>query len=247
MPLKRPEIINGEIYHIVIKAIEDLNLFRGEKDYWRMIHDLFEFNNENPTLWVYRQHFEKRSRSIRSRSIYGIHNGKTKQIREPIIEILAFCLMPNHVHLLVRQIKEGGIVKFMRKLGAGYAGYYNKKYKRQGHLFQGRYRIVHIKTDEQLKTVFVYVHTNPVAIIVPNWKEKGIGKSQKLDEVIDFLEHRYKWSSYPDYIGIKNFPSLTNREFLGRIMGDIETRREFVNGWLQFKKELADLNQIGIE
>ncbi len=238
MPIKRPQLINRETYHIVIRAIEGFKLFRNEKDYFRMIHDLFEFNDENPTSSNYR-HISVNPNM--PRNVLGILGRRKRKL---LVEILAFCLMPNHVHLLVRQSREGGISKFMRKIGAGYGIYYNNKYKRSGHIFQGRYRIVHIKNQEQLKTVFVYIHTNPVSIIVPSWKEKGI---DNIEEAIKFLEEKYKWFSYPDYLQKKNFPSLTSREFLTKVMDESEGCRRFVEGWLRFKKELTDFKDITIE
>jgi len=241
MPIKRPQLVNGEIYHIVIRAIEVFKLFRDEKDYLRMVHDLFEFNDEDPVLSSYRNWIN------RARTVLATLSPKFRKKRKLLVEILAFCLMPNHVHLLVRQLREGGISKFMRKIGAGYGLYYNQKYKRSGHLFQGRYRIVHIKTEEQLKTVFVYIHTNPVAIIVPGWKEKGI-KGQDLQKLLKFLEN-YRWSSYPDYLEKQNFPSLTAREFLTKVMGGVKGCQKFVNSWLRFKKELKEtiLTEVAIE
>ncbi|MCK4354861.1 transposase [Candidatus Parcubacteria bacterium] len=241
MPVVRPPLVNGEIYHIVIHAVDPLKLFRDEKNYLRMVHDLFEFNNENPASWHYRQYYENRSRSIDK----GFKKIKVKEKRKLLVEILGFCLMPNHVHLLVRQVKDGGISKFMRKIGAGYGIYYNQKYQRKGHIFQGKYRIVHIRNEEQLKTVFVYIHTNPVALVFSKWKEQGI-RIKDLNKVIKFLED-YRWSSYSDYLQIKNFPSLTSREFLFKIMGGVKGCREFVNDWLQCKKELADYKYITIE
>jgi len=238
MPTKRPQLVNGEIYHIVIRAIEDLKLFRNEKDYFRMIHDLFEFNDDDPVSSTYRHGIIIKM----PRNVLGILSSRKK--RKMLVEILAFCLMPNHVHLLVKQLREGGISKFMRKIGAGYGLYYNQKYKRSGHLFKGRYKIVHIESQEQLKTVFVYIHTNPIAIIFPGWKEKGINN---LKRTINFLEEEYRWSSYPDYLGKKNFPSLTSREFLIKVMGEVRGCQEFVNSWLRFKKELANFNQVAIE
>jgi len=233
MPIKRPSIVTGEIYHIVIRAIEELKLFRDQRDYFRMIHDLFEFNDEKSTSSYYRQEQNLTRIVLRHKN------------RECLVEVLAFCLMPNHVHLLVKQLRDGGISKFMRKIGAGYGGYYNKKYHRSGHLFQGKYRIVHIKSDKQLITVFVYIHTNPVAILVPNWKEKGI-KGRELQKIIEFLEN-YQWSSYLDYLGNRNFPSLTVREFLLQIVGGAREGQRFVNDWLQFKKELADFPEVAFE
>ncbi|MCD6429536.1 transposase [bacterium] len=247
MPIKRPQIIKGEIYHVVSRAVEGVLLFKEEKDYFRMIHDLFEFNDENPTDWTYRQFYEKRSRSEDNEShSEECSEEKNKRKRKLLVAILAFCLMPNHMHLLVKQLQEKGISKFMRKIGAGYGLYYNKKYDRSGHLFQGRYRIVHVKSEAQLQTAFVYIHTNPVSLIVPNWREKGIPKDQ-LRKVIEFLEKKYRWSSYLDYLGKRNFPSLTSRDFLTRIMGGKEGCREYVNAWLEHKKELKDLEKIALE
>jgi putative transposase len=233
MPVKRPPLTNGDIYHIVIRAVDVLKLFRNEKDYLRMIHDLFVFNDENPTAWHYRQHYEKTPRSL---GFVKIKEEKNK--RKLLVEILAFCLMPNHVHLLVRQNVDGGISKFMRKIGAGYGIYYNEKYERKGHIFQGNYKIVRIENQKQLVIVFIYIHTNPVALISPRWKELGI-RIKDLNKVINFLE-TYRWSSYSDYLQIKNFPSLTSREFLFEMMGGVKGCRKFVDDWLQHKKELFE-------
>jgi putative transposase len=204
-----------------------------------MIHDLFEFNDENPVDWNYRHIIITKQTS--PRTVLGKLVERRK--RKLLVEILAFCLMPNHIHLLVRQLREGGISKFMRKIGAGYGLYYNQKYKRKGHIFGGRYKIVLIESNEQLKTIFVYIHSNPIAIVFPKWKEKGI---RNLKRAIKFLEN-YRWSSYLDYVGKKNFPSLTSREFLTKVMGEEGGCRRFVNEWLQFKKELAGFAEIAIE
>lgn len=238
MPTKRPPIVTGEIYHIVIRAVEGTKLFRDARDYFRMIHDLFEFNDKKCTSTYYRAR-QKLSGSDPA----SLDEERIK--RECLVQIMAFCLMTNHVHLLVKQLRDGGISKFMQKIGAGYGGYYNKKYERSGHLLQGKYRIVHVKDDKQLVTVFVYIHTNPVAILAPNWKEMGI-KGIELQKVIKFIED-FRWSSYADYLGNKNFPSVTSREFLLEAVGGIKEGRRFVNDWLQFKKELADFEQIAIE
>lgn len=243
MPIKRPPLVNGEIYHIVLRAIEGFKLFRDNRDFLRMIHDLFEFNDENQTSSNYRMQEIRGSDVTRSVLVTSL-----KEKRKTLVDILAFCLIPNHIHLLVRQLKDGGISKFMRKIGAGYGGYYNKRYQRKGRLFDGRYRVVHIRTDNQLKIVFVYVHTNPIAILFHNWKEKGI-EEKELQKVIKFLED-YRWSSYPDYLGKKNFPFLTSREFLIKEIGGMKEAQRFVNDWLQVKKELKEtstLREIGIE
>lgn len=212
-----------------------MEIFRNESDRYRAIFSLYEFN----TL----QSIEIRKQR-RRRRVAKTHGGQSSAARDLLVEILTFCFMPNHIHLLVRQLKDEGITKFMRKAGTGYASYFNKKYERKGHLFQGRFRAVHIKNEEQLKNVFVYIHTNPLSLIEPRWREEGI---RDLERAIEFLENDYRWSSYLDYRGKKNFPSLTQREFLLQIMGEEEGCQGLVEGWLRYKKELKDLGGVALE
>ena len=138
---------------------------------------------------------------------------------------MAFVFMPNHIHLLLRQLKPNGISIFMQKFGSGYASYFNKKYQRIGHLFQGKFKESHIMGDEYLRTVVTYIHMNPASIIEPGWKEAGIKKPLKM---IEFLE-KYRWSSYLDYIGKKNFPSVTERDFAQNVFGSSQKIKEFVD------------------
>lgn len=235
MPIKRPLLSNGEMYHIVIRAVDGLKIFRDEKDYFRMIHNLFEFNDDNPVGWKFRQDFNT------ARTVLGVLGEKIK--RKLLVNISAFCFMPNHLHLLLKQIKDGGISKFMRKIGAGYGMYYNKKYQRSGHVSQGRYRAVHIQDDKQLITVFVYIHANPISLIFPDWKERGISDTEKAMQFLD----NYRWSSWQDYLENKNFPSLTNREFLTETIGGPKVCRDLINDWFQYKKELPNFEEVAIE
>jgi len=235
MSVKRPQLVNGEIYHLVLRGVADSIIFKDKNDYYRGVFSLYEFNDTNPVLIRDRRRARLRAKK-KGREQFSAD-------RDMFVEILAFYFMPNHIHLLVRQIKNDGITQFMKKLGTGYATYFNKKYDRKGHLFQGRFGAVHIRTNEQLKTVFVYIHTNGISLIEPKWKEKGISNLKK---VIKFLEN-YKWSSYPDYLGKNNFPSVTKRDFLLKVMGGEKGCRNFVEGWVKYKKELKDFNKIAPE
>lgn len=234
MPIKRPQLVNNEIYHIVTRGVGNSLIFKDKNDYYRGIFSLYEFNTRESI--VIREKRKQRKASKANRELFS-------DSRELLVEILTFYLMPNHIHLLVRQIKDNGITQFMRKFGAGYAAYFNKKYDRKGHLFQGRFRAVHIKTDEQLKIVFVYIHTNGISLIEPKWKEKVI---ENPEEVIEFLEN-FKWSSYSDYIGRKNFPSLTKRDFLLDVMGEVEGCRDFINNWVRYKGEIKGFKDVELE
>jgi len=151
--------------------------------------------------------------------------------------------MPNHLHLLLRQLKDNGITKFMAKLGTGYGGYFNRKHDRKGYVFQNRFIAVYIKNDKQLKDVFTYIHTNPISLIESKWKEKGIQNSEK---VIRFLEN-YKWSSYQDYIGKKNFPSITEKDLILKMMGGEQGCKELVENWVKHKGEIKKFTKLALE
>jgi putative transposase len=239
MPYRREQFINGEIYHVVVKRIEDRPLFIDTDDYYRGIFSIYEFNDTKPVVIRDRRKARAEIKKLNRDPLSVIDN------RDHLVEILVFCFMPNHIHLLLRQLKEGGIIKFMNKFGAGYPAYFKQKHgeKRRGYFFQGRFTSVHIKTNEQLKTVFVYVHTNPLSLIEPDWKERGIKNPER---AIKFLED-YKWSSYPDYIGKKNFPSVTKREFVLETMDGRKGCKEFVEYWVRYKHEIKRFAELALE
>lgn len=251
MPSRRQQLINGEIYHIVIKRIGEELLLKDIDDYYRGIFSVYEFNNAKPV------EIRKRRKQIRAikkqfRKICGERVSadstefsiKIPDTREPLVEILFFCFMPNHIHLVLKQLKEGGIIKFMNKIGAGYAGYFKRKHnlKDKGYFFKGRFVAVHIKTEKQLKNVFVYVHTNSISLIEPKWKEVGIKNPEK---AIKFIED-YKWSSYPDYIGKKNFPSVTERDLILKIIGGEKGCKDFVEYWIRYKGKIREFAELAI-
>lgn len=223
MPRRKIQLVNGEFYHIVKRGVEEREIFLDDEDHFRFINSLLVCNDEMPTPWYSRGFWHQRAPDSLSKGGY-------KQ-KIPLVEIHAFALMPNHFHLLVRQLIEKGIALLMQKLG-GYSYYLNKKYKRTGTLFQDRYKIIHIKTQEQLKNNFVYIHTNPVALIEPEWKNWKVNNSQK---AIEFLEREYNWSSYWDYIGKENFPLVTKRDFFLRLLNGEGGIKQEINSWVRFK------------
>ena len=113
---------------------------------------------------------------------------------ERIVSILAYCLMPNHYHLLVREKKENGITSFMRKLGTGYTMYFNTKYERNGVLFQGKFKSVLVSEDSYSHYIPHYIHVNPLDLVM-NWREDEVDY-RKAKTFLD----SYKWSSYHYYL-----------------------------------------------
>ena len=245
MPYRKQQFVNGEIYHIVLKGIDDNLIFKDTNDYYRGLFSIYEFNNSKPVSIKERRKIRAKIKKIQLARgpDSGAENGGVADERERLVDILAFCFMPNHIHLLANQLKDGGITKFMGKLGTGYGGYFNRKYNRKGYVFQDRFLAVLIKDDNQLKTVFVYIHINPISLIEPKWKEKGIKEPEK---VIKFSEN-YRWSSYPDYISRKNFPSVTERDFILKIMNGEQGCKEFMGSWLRYKGEIREFAELSLE
>lgn len=225
---------NGCFYHIFNRGVEKRIIFIDEEDRFRFIHNLFEFNDINPP-----------PKFIRS-PIIGLPepDSKMKVLREPrklLVKILCFTLMPNHFHLILEQLVENGIKIFMQKIGMGYANYFNLKYNRIGGLFQGRYRAIQIDNENYLLHLSRYIHINSIELIEPKWKEEGIKDWEKVNK---FLEN-YRWSSYLDYIGQKNFPSVLNQELINSYFETPEEYKKFVNEWIV--KDLEKIKNLLLE
>ena len=233
--MKRPRFITNEIYHIYNRGVEKRNVFISDKDYFRFIHNLFEFNDKAPACNIFYKLPFLNSYEV------GLRKNPT---RKCVVEILAFCLMPNHFHLMVRQKHSNGITEFMRKLGTGYTNYFNLKYKRVGSLFQGKFRAIHLNRQAYFLYLPFYIHLNPLDLIISNWREKEI-KEIEVDKAVKFLD-KYRWSSYLDYISDKNFPLVTSRKFLLNFFNGPENyRRETIN-WLR-RSNLAELENIFLD
>lgn len=214
--------ING-IYHVVKRGIEKRKIFLKSQDYHRFILGLEFCNTHEPTdLW---------SLIVKSGPTIGERlEEKRKKKETPLVEVLAFALMPNHFHAILREIKENGISQYMQKMG-GYSTYFNKQYDRVGPLFQSRFKMIRIKDDVQLNTVFAYVHTNPIELWEPGWKE---GKIKNPERAIKKLDE-YLASSYNDYIGKPKFPHVVNRDFFLDFYGSEKRCKQAVEDWIRFK------------
>lgn len=226
--MKRPQLIDGEYYHVFNRGVEKRKIFTMKRDYERFMFDLFACNDEalleNSTFYY---------RGSTSIIRYIMKKGKS---RRPIVSILCFCLMPNHYHLLLRQHGERGIPWFMQKLGTAYTMYFNTKHERVGALFQGRYKAVHIKEESYLTHLSRYIHINPLDLLYPNWEGKRIGSPQKAQVHLE----GYPWSSYRDYLGYKTYPHILDTELLREVLGKPAEIRNFTQEWV----ELQGLSEI---
>ena len=216
MSLRKTPLVTGEYYHIYNRGNSKQTIFHDKNDYYRFIKTLFLSNGEI-SFKVF----------LAGKEVFGFDRGN------PLVSIGAYCLMPNHFHLLLTQIEEDGISKFMQKLSTGYSMYYNKKYERTGVLFEGKFKSEHADNDRYLKYLFSYIHLNPIKLIDANWKEKGIKNKSK---AINFLE-QYVFSSYQDYIGYNRQQNkiINMKAFPKYFQNPIIFKNEIFD-WLDFKE-----------
>lgn len=189
------DIAPGEYYHIYNRGVVKKNIFNSEKDYSRFLFLLLVLQAPLDLKNVSRL-MKDFSRNLNISDVLN-QNEILEIIKERYIEVIVFTLMPNHFHILVKENKDGGISKYLHRVLTAYTMYFNIKNETCGHLFQGPYKIVHIKNDRQLMHVSAYIHRNPLQL---GWKLSNLDN--------------YKWSSYRDYIGPNRWGDLIERHIL---------------------------------
>ncbi len=218
--MSRPlKISIGEFYHLYNRGVDKREIFLEKSDYERFISLLYFSNSEKKLkLSNYSNH--------KQRSIFDIDIG------ESLVSIGAYCLMPNHFHLLIYEKKENGISLFMQRLLTAYTMYFNKKYNRTGSLFQGTYKSQHADTDRYFKYLFSYIHLNPVKLIDPFWKENGLADINKAYAFLD----NYLYSSFLDYKGLeRKLGKILSKE---TVLDCFENKDAFIKNiteWLEYK------------
>jgi len=221
-------MLNKRIYHVYNRGVEKRNIFEDETDKWRFLQSLYLFND---SLDSHRELNEFRDKN-------KVFNMKTLREKlpsaetEPLVKIMADCLMPNHYHLLLEEIKEDGVSRFMQKLGTGYTSYFNKKHNRVGSLFQGSYKYVRVEKERHLKYLLVYINVlNPVELTEANYKEEGI---ENIEGVMKFAAN-YEWSTHKEYLGTRH-SFVIDKGILENAFASPEEYEDFVKMVLSSEK-----------
>lgn len=176
----------GETYHLYNRGAHKLEIFREENDFRRFLLLLHVANNS--TAIVLRDLLSK----YRGESSVIFQTEKPDKI---FVDILGYCLMPNHFHLVLRQKSEDGISRFLKRALTGYSMYFNLVHQHSGTIFQGPSRSRHVGSESYFRYIFSYVHLNPLDIFEPGWKEK---KKINIQKAHQFL-NAYPYSSFYDY------------------------------------------------
>ena len=231
----------GNLYHVLNRGVDKRIIFIDKVDYLRFIRILYDFNNIEPVSnFSYFFAKQKQENSIGFANRYGV--GYNQGSRKVLVDVLAFVLMPNHYHLLLKPRIENGVTLFMKKINIGYANYFNKKYERSGALFQGRYKSVIVTKEAHFIHLPYYIHANPLDLVIPEWRD---GKVRNPKKAMDFLKS-YRWSSFSDYIGRVNFPLTTQRDFLLEFVGGTTRYKINFSEWLR-AMDMDKLNSFTLE
>ncbi|MDP3726133.1 MAG: transposase [bacterium] len=221
---RKEQFAENEFYHIYNRGTDKRTIFLDEFDYGRFIRLLHVCNNQTAVVM-------KDLKNFNFSQLTSLVSQYT-----PLVAIGAYCLMPNHFHILVKEIRPRGISQFMGKLLTAYSMYFNKKYERTGALFEGKFKSSRAKNDNYLQYLFAYIHLNPVKLIDPNWKEEGI---QDIEKAHSHLL-QYPHSSYLDFTGEKRPEgAILNRDpdVFPAYFDNFKEFNEFIDAWLTYAEQ----------
>ena len=148
MSIRKIQFTKDNYYHVFNRGVDKRNIFESKEDLYYFFNRLTDLN------------FDTQNKDLNIKR-YRSSDKKVVEIKgSALVSIIAYCLLPNHFHLVLRQESEDGISKFMQKLGTSYTMYFNQKYKRSGSLFQGKFKANIIGGDFGLPVLSVYVNLN---------------------------------------------------------------------------------------
>ncbi|MBI2610306.1 transposase [Candidatus Giovannonibacteria bacterium] len=174
--MKRGKFGSDQYFHIYNRGVEKRTIFNTDDDRYRFMLLLILMQADVPCPQIGRLLPSVKHQMFDNEIFPQIINKRS-------VELISFCLMPNHYHLIIRELAENGISKFMQRLSDSYTKYFNIKYDRSGHLFGSKFQAINIDRNEYLNYLSAYIHLNP-------------------RELKDYYhkEVRYKWSSFQDFV-----------------------------------------------
>ena len=201
--MRRTQFSEGEYYHIFNRGVDKRTIFLNTRDYERFLYLLFACNDRKPLL----------NSQFHYRGFASIETYPRE--RDLLVDILCFCLMPNHFHLMLHERTENGISRFMQKLGTGYTMYFNKRYERSGALLQGVFKSVHVDRQAYILHLSSYIHLNPAGI--PSRESEDIPMGIVHGKRYEYAKH-YPWSSYAAYLGTNRYDPLLNKQIIHELL-----------------------------
>jgi len=218
--MRKDVLAKGEIYHIFTRSIVEFKIFNNDSDFERMgqLIKYYQIDNEI-------RYSDFINLKIVNRE--GFHNtfDLVKQDKDKLVQIIAYCLMPTHIHLVLKQLTQNGISRYMKDILNSYTRYFNTQHKRKGPLWESRFKSVLVENDEQLQHLIRYLHLNPATARLVNHPED------------------WKFSSYKEYLSEINDNSIIC-QFDDILDIHPSTYRKFVNDQISYQRELAKIKRL---
>lgn len=223
MPARFTPLVTGQYYHVFNRGVNRQPIFQGLRDYKRAL-DILNYYSFNPKVRFSK--FLLFSQEEKNNFMNSLH-----RLNDKLVDIVCFCLMPNHFHLLLNQLKDNGISKFMANLQNSLTRYFNTKHQRIGPLLQGQFKTVLIEDDNQLLHLSRYIHLNPYSSYV-------VKDQKSLSE--------YPWSSLPEYISI-DVAKICNSEIILSQFKDKKSYKDFVFDQADYQRRLEEIKHLLLE
>ena len=221
---RKEKLVVGEFYHVFSKSIADFKRFNSSNKIWR-IKSMLKYYK----VYDGRYGFSQFVRLKNTQKLgFAESFASILKEKEKIVKIIAYCIMSTHIHLILQQLKKYGISNFMGNILNSYSRYFNNKHKRRGPLWEGRFKNVLIKTDEQLLHLTRYIHLNPVTAFLVNKPED------------------WQASSYNEYLGNLDKNELIC-EYDDVLRIDKNSYRQFVNDRISYQRELGKIKKLLFE
>jgi len=224
MPIRRTPLVTGEIYHILNRGVNSIPIFMRAKDYQQFLETFLYYQYQSPPVKF--SHFRTLPVPQRNEISEGL-----KKERSWKVDIIAFCLMPNHFHFLLRQLIDNGVSNFIRCLNDSYSHFFNTKYQRKGPLFEGRFKSVRVETSDQLVHICRYIHLNPYASFL-------VGTPDRLAD--------YPYSSFGEYLGKKQ-DEICRKEIILNQFSDIKAYKKFIFDQADYQRTLDQIKHQQLE
>lgn len=222
MPGRIVPLVDGEIYHVFNRGINRQPTFTAKKEYQRAIQTIRYYRVSTPPLRL--------SKFLELEKKRQIEMLRVMELTDKLVQVIAYCLMPNHFHFLLRQTQTDGISKFLGNFQNSYTRYFNTRNQRDGSLFLDQFKAVRIETEEQLVHVCRYIHLNPYTSFV-------------VKEFSDL--EQYPWSSFSDYL--QNNDSLVEPDVIMGLFKNTSVYKKFVFDQADYQRSLKEVGHLLLE
>jgi putative transposase len=219
VPYRKELLADGEIYHVLNRAAGQIPVFTTPREYRRFLTLLDYYKHEQQISY---SRYQRLSQDIKD--TIDIHEG------DKLVEIYSYCIMPNHFHLLLKQLKEFGISKMIRNIEGAFVRYFNLRHDRKGPLFESMFKAIRIESEEQFLHVSRYIHLNPSSSFIVKIEES----------------ENYPWSSLPEYIR-RRPNNFIDKDLIIKLAGGAEKYKKFVYDHADYQRELDVIKHLVLE